>query len=304
MSHSEGGTRAIIAALSANLGIAVTKFVAFLLTGSSAMLAEAVHSVADSGNQLLLLAGGRRARREADEEHPFGYGRARYYYAFLVAIVLFTLGGLFALYEAWEKFHDPHPIDAWQWVPLAVLGSSVVMEGLSLRTAVREATPSRGSQGWWRFIRTSRSPELPVVLLEDTGALLGLVFALVGVSMTLVTGDGRWDALGSGAIGLLLVVIAFVLARETRSMLLGEAALPDAVAAIRVALVGEGVESVIHLRTMHLGPEELLVAAKIAVPAADTAAEISAAIDAAERRVRAAVPTARLIYLEPDLRRA
>lgn len=304
MSHSEGGNRAIIAALSANLGIAATKFVAFVLTGSSAMLAEAVHSVADSGNQLLLLVGGRRARREADEEHPFGYGRSRYYYAFLVAIVLFTLGGLFALYEAWEKFHDPHPIEGrWWWVPLAVLGAAIVMEGLSLRTAVHEATPSRGSQGWWRFIRTSRSPELPVVLLEDTGALLGLVFAMVGVSMTLVTDDGRWDALGSGAIGLLLVVIAVVLARETKSMLLGEAALPEAVAAIRAALVGDGVESVIHLRTMHLGPEELLVAAKIAVPAADTAADVSAAIDAAERRVRAAEPTARLIYLEPDLRR-
>jgi cation diffusion facilitator family transporter len=301
---ASGGTRAIIAALAANLGIAVTKFVAFMLTGSSAMLAEAVHSVADSGNQGLLILGGRRARREADVEHPFGYGRARYFYAFLVAIVLFTLGGLFALFEAWEKFHSPHPIEGrWWWVPVVVLLAAMVMEGLSLRTAVHEATPGRGSQGWWAFIRTSRSPELPVVLLEDSGALLGLLFALVGVSMTLVTGDGRWDALGSAAIGLLLVVIAFVLARETRSMLLGEGATPGAVAAIRAALVGEGVESVIHLRTMHLGPDELLVAAKIAVPSFSLAAEVATAIDAAEARVRSAVPMAKVIYLEPDLPR-
>lgn len=301
---TSGGTRAIMAALAANLGIAVTKFVAFLLTGSSAMLAEAVHSVADSGNQMLLIVGGRRAKRQADAEHPFGYGQARYYYAFVVAIVLFTLGGLFALFEAWEKFHDPHPIESWQWVPIAVLLAAMVMEGLSLRTAVREATPARGHGSWWRFIRTSRSPELPVVLLEDSGALLGLLFALFGVSMTLVTADGRWDAVGSAAIGLLLVVIAVVLARETKSLLLGEGATPEHVAAIRAALVGEGVPEVIHLRTMHLGPDELLVAAKIAVPAAASAADVAAAIDAAEVRVRAAVPLARLIYLEPDLRHA
>lgn len=300
---TSGGTKAIMAALAANLGIAVTKFVAFLLTGSSAMLAEAVHSVADSGNQLLLIVGGRRARRQADAEHPFGYGQVRYYYAFIVAIVLFTLGGLFALFEAWEKFHDPHPIESWQWVPIVVLLAALVMEGLSLRTAVHEAAPAKGRESWWRFIRTSRSPELPVVLLEDSGALLGLLFALFGVSMTLVTRDGRWDAVGSAAIGLLLVVIAVVLARETQSLLLGEAATPEHVAAIRAALVGEGVPEVIHLRTMHLGPEELLVAAKIAVPAASSAADVAAAIDAAEVRVRQAVPLARLIYLEPDLRR-
>ena len=299
-----GGTKAIMAALAANLGIAVTKFIAFLLTGSSAMLAEGVHSVADSGNQLLLILGGRRARRQADAEHPFGYGQVRYYYAFIVAIVLFTLGGMFALFEAWEKFHDPHPIESWQWVPIVVLLAAMVMEGLSLRTAVHEATPARGRGSWWRFIRTSRSPELPVVLLEDSGALLGLLFALFGVSMTLVTGDGRWDAVGSAAIGLLLVVIAVVLARETKSLLLGEGATPEHVAAIRAALVGEGVPEVIHLRTMHLGPEDLLVAAKIAVPAASSAADVAAAIDAAEARVREAVPLARLIYLEPDLRHA
>ncbi|WP_372593286.1 cation diffusion facilitator family transporter [Actinotalea sp.] len=299
---THGGTKAIIAALTANAGIAVTKFVAFALTGSSAMLAEGVHSVADSGNQLLLLLGGRRARRLPDEEHPFGYGRARYFYAFVVSIVLFTLGGLFALYEAWHKFSDPHPIDAWHWVPIAVLLAAIVMEGFSLRTAVRESNLVRGKQSWVGFIRTSRSPELPVVLLEDIGALLGLVFALFGVGMTLGTGDGRWDAIGSAAIGVLLVVIAVILAAETKSMLLGESATPRDVAAVRAALVGEGVESVIHLRTLHLGPDELLVAAKLAVPAAASAADVAEAIDAAEVRVRAALPITCVIYLEPDLR--
>lgn len=302
MAHG-GGSRAIIAALAANLGIAVTKFIAYLLTHSSSMLAESVHSLADSGNQLLLLLGGRRARRSADEEHPFGYGRERYMYAFIVSIVLFSLGGLFALYEAWHKFADPHPIDAWQWVPIVVLIASIGMEGYSFRTAVHEANPARGSQSWPSFIRTAKAPELPVVLLEDSGALVGLVLALFGVSMTLVTGDGRWDAVGSAGIGVLLVLIAAVLAVETKSLLLGESATSSDVSAIRAALVGAGVPSVIHLRTMHLGPEELLVAAKVEIEADETAADITGAIDAAEARVRAAVPIASVIYLEPDLRR-
>ena len=300
---TEGGTKAIVAALAANLGIAVTKFVAYLLTHSSSMLAESVHSLADSGNQLLLLLGGKRARKAADEAHPFGYGRERYLYAFIVSIVLFTLGGLFALYEAWHKFEDPHPIDSWQWVPVAVLLAAIAMEGTSFRTALRESKHARGTRSVFRYIREAKAPELPVVLLEDFGALVGLVFALFGVGMTLATDDGRWDAIGSGAIGVLLVVIAVVLALETRSMLLGEAAAPGDVAAIRAALVGDGVPSVIHLRTLHLGPEELLVAAKVEVSSAETAAEIAQAIDDAEARVRAAVPIARTIYLEPDLRR-
>jgi len=303
MAHG-GGNKAIIAALSANLGIAVTKFIAFLLTQSSSMLAESVHSVADSGNQVLLLLGGKRARRAADEEHPFGYGRERYMYAFIVSIVLFSLGGLFALYEAWHKFADPHPIESWQWVPIAVLLAAIVMEGFSFRTAIKEANHTRGDQSWVSYIRTAKAPELPVVLLEDFGALIGLVLALFGVSMTLVTDDGRWDAIGSAAIGVLLVLIAIVLAMETKSLLLGESASRKDVDAIRAALVGPGVPSVIHLRTLHLGPEELLVAAKIEVPAASSAADVAEAIDAAEQRVRAAVPIARVIYLEPDLRHA
>lgn len=299
------GTKAVVAALAANLGIAVTKFVAWAVTGASSMLAEAVHSVADSGNQALLLVGGRRARRAADEEHPFGYGRERYVFAFVVSIVLFSVGGLFALYEAWHKWQDPHPIEGrWWWVPLAVLVAAIVMEGFSFRTAVRESDPLRGKQSWPQFVRTAKSPELPVVLLEDLGALVGLVLALFGVGLTLVTHDGRWDAAGTACIGVLLVAIAVVLAVETKSLLLGESATRADVDAIRGALVGPGVASVIHLKTLHLGPEELLVAAKIEVSATDDAASVARAIDAAEARVREAVPIARVIYLEPDLRRA
>ncbi len=303
MAH-EGGTKAIVAALAANVGIAVTKFVAYLLTSSSSMLAESVHSLADSGNQVLLLLGGRRAKRAADETHPFGYGRYRYLYAFVVSIVLFTLGGLFALYEAWHKWAEPHPIESWKWVPVVVLVVAIGLESYSFRTAIHESNQVRGKKSWPQFIRGAKAPELPVVLLEDFGALIGLVFALFGVGMTLATDDGRWDAAGTAMIGLLLVVIAVVLAMEMRSLLLGEAASPEDVERVRTALVGEGVSSVIHLRTLHLGPEEVLVAAKIEVPAATTAADVAAAINAAEARVRAAVPTATLIYLEPDLRHA
>ena len=300
---AEGGTKAIVAALTANIGIAITKFIAYLLTGSSSMLAESIHSVADSGNQGLLLVGGRRARRAATPEHPFGYGRERYVYAFLVAIVLFSLGGLFALYEAYHKWQDPHGIDSWRWVPVLVLIIGIVMETFSFRTAIVESNRVRGDRSWWEFIRTAKAPELPVILLEDLGALLGLVFALFGVCLTLVTGDGRWDAAGTAMIGLLLVTIAVVLAIEMKSLLVGEGASPTVVRAICDALPGEGVDDVIHMKTLHLGPEELLVAAKVSVPSALTADAVASAIDAAEKRVRDAVPIARVIYLEPDLRR-
>jgi cation diffusion facilitator family transporter len=301
---AEGGTRAILAALGANLGIAVTKFVAFLLTASSSMLAESIHSVADSGNQLLLLIGGRRAARAADDEHPFGYGRQRYVYAFLVSIVLFSVGGLFAIYEGVHKWQHPEPIEGrWWWVPILVLVIAIGLESYSFRTAVVESNHTRGRRSWVEFVRTAKAPELPVVLLEDTAALCGLVFALFGVGLTLLTGDGRWDAVGTLLIGVLLVLVALVLGIEMNSLIIGEAADADAVAAIRAALVGGAVEGVIHMRTMHLGPEELLVAAKIAVRPSERADDVAAAIDEAERRVRAAVPIARVIYLEPDIRR-
>ncbi|MGH8892242.1 MAG: cation diffusion facilitator family transporter [Actinomycetes bacterium] len=299
---ASGGNRAIVAALTANLGIAVTKFVAFLLTGSSSMLAESIHSVADSGNQGLLLVGGRRARRAATPEHPFGYGRERYIYAFIVAIVLFSVGGLFALYEGWHKLQHPEPIESWHWVPVTVLVAAIVMESFSFRTAIVESNHVRGGRSWVDFVRHAKAPELPVVLLEDLAALIGLVLALFGVSMTLITHDGVWDGIGTVLIGLLLVCVAVVLAIETKSLLLGEGASREAVARIEAALTADdAVERVIHMRTLHLGPDELLVAAKIAVAPTDSAAGVAGTIDAAERRIREAEPIARVIYLEPDM---
>ncbi|MFV2117011.1 cation diffusion facilitator family transporter [Streptomyces sp. Act-28] len=298
---ASGGTKAIVAALVANLAIAVSKFVAFVFSGSSSMLAESVHSLADSGNQGLLLLGGKKAKREATPQHPFGYGRERYIYAFLVSIVLFSVGGMFALYEGYEKIKHPHEIEAWYW-PVGVLVFAIIAEAFSFRTAIKESNELRGKRSWKDFIRTAKAPELPVVLLEDLGALVGLILALVGVSLALVTGDGIWDGIGTLCIGVLLILIAIVLAAETKSLLLGESAGLDEVRKIEEALVdGATVTSVIHMRTLHLGPEELLVAAKIAVQHDETAAQVAAAINAAEERIRAAVPIARVIYLEPDM---
>ncbi|WP_199515663.1 cation diffusion facilitator family transporter [Nucisporomicrobium flavum] len=297
-----GGTKAIIAALAANLGIAATKFVAWILTGSSSMLAESIHSVADSGNQALLLLGGKRAARKATPQHPFGYGRERYIYAFIVAIVLFSVGGLFALYEAWHKIQHPEAITEWQWVPVVVLVIAIGLEGFSFRTAIQESNHTRGNTSWVNFVRRAKAPELPVVLLEDAGALLGLVFALFGVVLTLITGNGVWDGIGTAAIGLLLVAIAAILALETKSLLLGEGANPEEVAKIEQAIAGtRGVECIIHMKTLHLGPEELLVAAKIAVPPTERAEDVARHINETEARIREAVPIARVIYLEPDI---
>jgi cation diffusion facilitator family transporter len=300
---AQGGTRAIIAALAANLGIAVAKFVGFLITGSSSMLAEAAHSVADSGNQGLLLFGGRRARRVATEEHPFGYGRDRYFYAFVVALVLFTLGSLFSLYEGYHKLRDHEASLDRPLVAIIILLVAIVLEGFSLRTAVAESNEVRGESGWFQFIRRAKAPELPVVLLEDTAALVGLLFALAGVGLSWATGDTIWDGIGTIMIGLLLGVIAIILIVETKSLLIGEGATPATVDRIVAALVGPGVDRVIHLRTQYLGPDELLVAAKIAIPRTTVMDRVAGAIDDAERRVRQAVPEARLIYLEPDLER-
>ncbi|HZY74741.1 MAG TPA: cation diffusion facilitator family transporter [Jatrophihabitantaceae bacterium] len=298
-----GGARAVVAALSANLGIAVIKFVAFAITGSASMLAEGVHSVVDSGNQVLLLAGGRGSRRRATPEHPFGYGRDRYVYGFLVALMLFSAGGLFALYEGVGKIRHPHHLDE-PLVAVIVLVIAIGLESFSLRTAVRESRQHKGDESWAAFVRHAKSPELPAVLLEDVAALTGLVLALLGVGLSSLTGAAVWDGIGTCAIGALLVCVAVVLVVETKSLLLGESAAPGQVAAIESALVGDGVDRVIHLRTMHLGPEELLVGAKLAMPAGSALPDIAAAIDAAEARVRAAVPIARVIYLEPDLDRS
>jgi cation diffusion facilitator family transporter len=300
-----GGNRAVIAALLANLGIAVTKFVAFALTQSASMLAEGIHSVADSGNQALLLLGGRRAKREATELHPFGYGRERYVYAFIVSIVLFSVGGLFALYEGWHKVSDPHPIENWKWVPVVVLVVAIVLESLSFRTAIVESDRERGKKSWKEFVRGARAPELPVILLEDFAALTGLVLALFGVVLTLITDDGVWDGLGSMAIGVLLVLVAIFLAVEMKSLLIGESATVEAQRRIEAAILSvPGVERLIHIKTLHVGPEEVLVAAKLGVAPTDQAADLAAAIDAAEKAVREAEPTAVHIYLEPDIYRA
>jgi cation diffusion facilitator family transporter len=308
---TEGGTKAVVAALTANIFIAVTKFGAWVLTGASSMLAEAIHSVADSGNQVLLLVGGKKATREATPEHPFGYGRERYLFAFIVAVVLFSVGGLFALYEAYHKYEEVHsgaPNELlegpWWWVPLVVLTAAIVAESFSFRTAIRESNKVRGRQGWNRFIRSAKAPELPVILLEDFAALLGLVFALFGVGMSLLTHNGYWDVVGTAMIGLLLVLVAITLAVETKSLLLGEAAGRESVDRIEAALTSTaGVDRIIHMKTLHMGPEEILVAAKIGVAATANATEVAETIDRAEVAIREAEPMVTSLYLEPDIYR-
>ncbi len=297
-----GSTKAVVTALIANMTIAVMKFVSFLLTGSSSMLPEPVHSVADSSNQGLLLIGGKRAKRDASPEHPFGYGRERYVYSFLVAIVLFSVGGLFALYEAYHKWQDPHPIEGfWWWLPPVVLIGAIIAEGFALRTAIVESNRVRGKQSWVQFVRKAKSPELPVILLEDTGAIVGLFFALIGVSLTLITGDSIWDALGTMMIGLLLVIIAIILAIEMKSLLLGESATKEHIQTIREAITAGHGTQIVHLKTLHLGPERLLVAAKIAIGHSDSGKDVAEEIDAAEQRIRAAVDLTCVVYLEPAI---
>jgi cation diffusion facilitator family transporter len=293
-----------VAAFLANLGIAIAKFVAYVVTGSASMLAEAVHSVADTGNQGLLILGGVRARRPATPAHPFGYGRERYFWAFVVALVLFSLGSLFAIAEGVAKLRHPHVIESPQWA-LGVLAVAILLEAWSFRTAIREANRVRGGQGWWEFVRRSKSPELPVVLLEDLGAMVGLLLALAGMLLTVGLADPRFDALGSISIGLLLGVIAVVLAVEMKSLLIGESASPRLRLIIRETIEGApGVQRLIHLRTLHLGPEELLVAAKVEFDPAFGAGRVAEAIDALEGLVRSRVPSARVMYVEPDVQRA
>jgi cation diffusion facilitator family transporter len=299
----QGSRKAIVAALFANGGIAIAKFVGFAFTGAASMLAEAVHSVADTSNQGLLLLGGSRARRTASAEHPFGYGRERYFWSFVVALVLFTLGGLFALYEGVEKLRHPHELESAAWA-VGILVLAIVFESFSMRTAIHESAKAKGDQSWWSFIRHSKTPELPVVLLEDLGALVGLVLALLGVGLAELTGNPRFDAVGSVAIGLLLVVIAVTLVVEMKSLLIGESASPADLERIRRTLESsDDVQRVVHIRTQHLGPEELLVGAKLEFDAGIEFEEVCAAVDRVEQSVRAAVPSARVIYLEPAVAR-
>jgi cation diffusion facilitator family transporter len=302
---TEGSRKAIIAAFIANLGIAIAKFVGFIITSSAGLLAEAVHSLADTGNQALLMLGGKRAERKPDAEHPFGYGRERYFWAFVVAIVLFSMGGLFALYEGIEKLRHPHEVDNLV-VAIVILVVAIGLESFSLRTAYREASKRKDrKQSWWQYIRAEKSPELPVVLLEDVGAEIGLLMALTGVLLAHYTDEPRWDAVGSIGIGLLLVVIAMTLAVEMKGLLVGESASPEHVEQIITALTStDNVRSVIHMKTQHIGPDELIVAAKVEFEPTLTVSELASTIDAAERALREAVPIAKLIYIEPDVRRA
>ena len=298
---ASGGNKAIIAAFLANLGIAITKLIAWAVSGSSSMLAESVHSLADSGNQILLLIGGKRATRAATKEHPFGFGRERFVYAFVVSIILFSVGGVFSIYEGIQKLQHPHPLEAW-WVPILVLIIAIGLESFSLRTAIKESRPLKGNATWVQFVRHAKAPELPVVLLEDLAALLGLVFAFFGVGLTVITHNSVFDAIGTLLIGALLVCVAVVLAIETKSLLLGEGASDTDVAKLETALVdGKNIERIIHMKTLYLGPDEFMVGAKVGVRAEMTAREISVAVNEAETRARAAVPAARVIYLESDV---
>jgi cation diffusion facilitator family transporter len=301
---TSGGNRAIIAAFLANMGIALAKFVAWFFSGSASMLAEAIHSVADSGNQLLLLLGGRRAKKAADKEHPFGHGRERYVYAFVVSIILFSVGGLFSIYEGVDKLTHPHELENI-WIPIAVLVIAIGLESFSLRTAVKESNHVRGKgQSWVSFVRHAKAPELPVVLLEDIAALTGLAFALAGVSLTAITHNSVWDAVGTLAIGTLLILVAITLGIETKSLLVGEGATDaDHDRIVGAIETGPEVEKLIHIKTLYLGPDELLVAAKIGLSAEKSFGEVASDIDAVESRIRAAVPMARVIYLEPDVYR-
>jgi len=296
-----GSTRAITAAFLANAGIAIAKFIGFVFTGASSLLAESIHSVADAGNQALLLLGGRLARRRADDQYQFGFGRERYFWSFVVALVLFSLGSLFALYEGFEKIRHPHPIDSPIWA-FGILGVAIVLESISFRVAIRESRPLKGKATWWRFIKRSRVPELPVVLLEDLGALLGLMFAFTAVAIAVVFDAPVWDGIGTLAIGVLLGVIAIVLAIEMRSLLLGESATPAHRRRIEEAILATpGVTRIIHLRTQHLGPEEILVGVKVAFDRNLDTEGLATAINTAEERVRREVPQVSPMYIEPDL---
>jgi cation diffusion facilitator family transporter len=288
--------------MAANGAIAIAKFVGFLLTKSTSMLAESVHSVADTANQGLLLLGGRKAQREATAQHPFGYGRERYFWSFVVALMLFSLGGLFATFEGIEKIRHPHELESPE-IAIGILVFSILAEAFSFRTAIAEALHVKEpAVGWWRFIRRSKQPELPVVLLEDFGALVGLVLALIAVSISLVTGDAMWDGIGTLCIGILLLIIATILAIEMKSLLLGESASESDVQRISAAIeIEPSVTRLLHMRTQHIGPDELLVAAKIELVDGLSMVEVTEAVNRVETSVRRAVPAARIMYLEPDI---
>ncbi|WP_067571252.1 cation diffusion facilitator family transporter [Nocardia acidivorans] len=297
---ASGSRQAVLAAFAADVGITLAKFAGAAITGSGSMLAEAAHSLADSANQGLLLIGRKRAQQEPDQLHPFGYGRNRYFYAFVVALVIFSVGSLYSIEEGISKIrHQQELTDVG--IAIAILVAAMGLESYSLLTAIRASTPMKGRYSWWRFIRTTRNAELPVVLLEDSGALVGLALAFLGVGLTALTGNPLWDGIGTIAIGVLLGCIALVLIIEMQSLLIGEGATPEEERRIRAALVdGDQVTRVLNLKTQYLSPSDLLVAAKVAMKPGQDISAAALALDAAEARVREAIPAAGNVYLEPD----
>lgn len=297
------GRRAVVAALAANLAVAVTKLVGFVVTGSSSLLAETFHSVADTGNQVLLLLGAKRAREVPTFDHPFGRGRERYFWAFVVGLVLFGLGGVFSVYEGVRKLaagtHElTNPI-----VAVVLLLVAAVIEALSLRMALAEGRLIRPKgQSWRKFIRRTRNPEVTVVLLEDGAAIAGLSLALAGVIATWVTGQPVWDGIASIAIGVLLCAVAALLTVEMKSLLIGET-VPLAISAkLESAIAGvDGVDRVLNLRTEHLGPDQVLVCVKIAVARPADLDRVVVVIDEVERLVQELVPETLTCYVEPDV---
>lgn len=293
--------KAILAAMFANGGLAIAKFVAWGLTRSGSMLAEATHSVADTGNQVLLLVGESRAKRGPTKRRPFGSSREAYFMPFIVAIILFTLGAGFAAHEGIEKLRHPEELGSLR-VAVIVLVIGIVLETGSFATAIRAANPLREGATWWRFIRSTKAASLAVVLLEDAAALIGLVLALIGVSLAAATGDPMWDAIGTLTIAALLASVAVLMAMETHSLLIGEAPDADEDAALRNAILAEdGIDEIIVLRAEHRGPEDLLVTAKVRVDPDLTASALAERIGAAERRARDAVPAARYMFIEPEI---
>jgi cation diffusion facilitator family transporter len=293
---------ALFTALGANVAVAIAKAAAAAITGSSAMFAESLHSVADSVNEVLLLIGARRARQPADLQHPFGHGRYRYLYAFVVSLAVFWIGGVLSVLEGIDHLLNHEAITDPRWA-LGVLALSALLDGWSLRTTRLAWRSTKGERSWRRLIRDTKAPDLIVVFLEDVGALVGVAIAAAGVTVAAITGNGAWDALASIAIGLLLMAVGRVVNGETQSLLVGESAAPEVVEGIRDAIAGTpGIAGVRELRTIHVGPDDLVVAARISVDAASTATAITRSIEEGERRVRAVVPFRTVVSIEPRIR--
>ncbi len=293
---------ALLTALGANIAVAIAKGIAAATTGSSAVLAEALHSVADSVNEILLIVGARRAGRPADLRHPFGHGRYRYLYAFVVSLAVFWIGGFLSVVEGVNHLVAPEELSDPRWA-FGVLALAALLDGWSLRTTKLAWRGAKGDLSWRQVIRETKAPDLIVVFLEDVGALAGVTIAAVGVALTTVTHDGIWDAMASIAIGLLLMAIGLVVNRETQSLLIGEAASDELVAAIREAIAAtRGIDGIRELRTIHVGPDDLVVAVGVWVDAASSASAITRSIDTAERRVLEVSPFRTVVSIEPRVR--